>query len=74
MAQQVAWVRVKPGSPTKPQVRYAVCLGALAVTGLFAFLGCLALLSSDPRNEATGYRMLKVAEVTGDIAESVCQC
>lgn len=50
------------------------CVVALAVTGLVGFVGCLALVSSDRKNEEAGYRMLQVAKVTGDIAKTVCQC
>lgn len=69
------WIKVSPGSPRETeQRRDAVCVVALLATGLFSFLGCIALLSSNPQNEETGYRMLRVAEVTGDVANTVCRC
>lgn len=53
----------------------AVACGVLVgVTTLFTLLGCVAALSSDPKNEAMGERMLKVAKATGDVAKSVCRC
>lgn len=69
------WIKVKPGSPRDTeQLRTTACGVALLLTGLFGFLGCLALLSSDPKSEETGHRILKVAKVTGDLAERVCNC
>ncbi len=69
------WIKVRPGIPRETEHHYdAACVLALLATGLFGFLGCVALLSSDRKNEETGYRMLKVAEVTGDVAKTVCHC
>jgi hypothetical protein len=80
----VKWVKVAQGVPFRSsllgneggdtQIRDAACGLLLGVTALFGLIGCFAALSSDPRDEETGYRLLKVAKTSGDVAKSVCNC
>ena len=80
----VKWGKVAQGVPVRSgsleneggdtQVREVACGLLLGVTALFGLIGCFAALSSDPKDEETGYRLLKVAKTSGDVAKSVCNC
>ena len=56
------------------QFRAVACSALIGVTTLLGLLGCIAALSSSRKDEEAGYRLLRVAKVSGDVAKSVCNC
>ena len=72
------WVKVKDGdrgTQDAKSYRDIACGIALVATFVFGFLGTVALLTARDREEkATAHRMLQAAKVSGDVAETVCQC
>jgi hypothetical protein len=78
------WVKVAQGVPVRSgllenkggnaQVRDVACGLLLGVSALFGLIGCFAAFSPDPKDEEMGYRLLKVAKTSGDVAKSVCNC
>ena len=55
-------------------VRSGYCTFLLGTTVALTLLGLIALLSSSPKDEEAGYRLLKVAKASGDVVKSVCNC
>lgn len=75
------WVKVADGIPVRGSLprhkspdEELLCRILVVVTGLVGLVGCFAALSSDPKDEETGYRLLRVAKASGDVAKSVCNC
>jgi len=59
------WVKVDDGIPVRDSLprhqspeEELVCRILVVMTGLLGLVGCFAALSSDPKEEETGYRLL----------------
>ena len=78
------WVKVSDGVPGRASTpinqgrnkgfRSGYCTFLLGTTTALTLLGLIALLSGGTKDEETGYRLLKVAKTSSDVAKSVCNC
>ncbi len=66
-------IGIPVGQPVS-QLRAVACSALIGVTMLLGFLGCVATFSSSPKDQEAGYRLIRVAKVSGDITKTVCNC